>query len=169
MSSSRNWFVGVAALASVTTPRGPGTVEILALAAACLAAILSPMAAIARGLGPMKTMPAFPSARGVTAPEIRHWRPAQIAAGIEPIRRVRPAPDLRHLRAPRRHLDLRPVAIHERESRDDRPPLGHLVHDGRDRAVALLDAYAHDSAAWTSTGRRRRTRKAARRKRLQHR
>ena len=46
---------------------------------------------------------------------------------------------------------------------------GHLARDGRDHAVALLDAYARDSAAWTSGGRRRRTRKPARRQRLQHR
>jgi hypothetical protein len=40
---------------------------------------------------------------------------------------------------------------------------GHLARDGRDDAVVLLDAYARDSAAWTSGGRRRRTRKRTRR------
>ena len=49
---------------SSMTPRWPGTVETLALAAAFFDSILSPMAAIASGLGPMKTMPAFCSARG---------------------------------------------------------------------------------------------------------
>ena len=42
---------------------------------------------------------------------------------------------------------------------------GHLARDGRDHAVALLDAYARDSAVWTSSGRRCRTRKPARRQR----
>ncbi len=41
------------------TPRWPGTVETLAFAAAFFDSILSPMAAIAPGLGPMKTTPAF--------------------------------------------------------------------------------------------------------------
>lgn len=40
---------------------------------------------------------------------------------------------------------------------------GHLARDGHDHAVALLDAYARDSAAWTSGGRRRTTRESARR------
>ena len=46
------------------TPRKPGTVETLAAAAAFLDSILSPIAAMAPGLGPMKTMPAASSARG---------------------------------------------------------------------------------------------------------
>ena len=41
-----------------------GTVETSAFAAAFLDSILSPIAAIAFGLGPMKTTPAFCSARG---------------------------------------------------------------------------------------------------------
>ncbi len=45
-------------------PRWPGTVETLALAAAFFDSILSPMAAMALGLGPMKTIPAFASAVG---------------------------------------------------------------------------------------------------------
>ena len=48
-----------ACLASAISPRWPGTVDTLALAAAFLLSILSPMAAIAWALGPMKTMPAF--------------------------------------------------------------------------------------------------------------
>ncbi|HEX3596399.1 MAG TPA: hypothetical protein VHU80_14920 [Polyangiaceae bacterium] len=44
---------------------------------------------------------------------------------------------------------------------------GHLARDGRDHEVTLLDAYACDSAAWTSGGRRRRTRKSPRGERLQ--
>ena len=50
--------------ASAISPRCPGTVDTLALAAAFLDSILSPMAAIALGFGPMKTTPAFSSATG---------------------------------------------------------------------------------------------------------
>ncbi len=46
------------------TPRWPGTVETLAAAAAFFDSILSPMAAMALGFGPMKTMPACSSAFG---------------------------------------------------------------------------------------------------------
>jgi len=94
----------------------------------------------------------------------RHWRPAQIAAGIDPVRRPY---DLRHtyatfaLRAGISIFDLSrfmgaSLAMIDRH-------YGHLARDGRDHAVALLDAYARDSAAWTSGGRRRRTRKPAQR------
>jgi hypothetical protein len=31
---------------------------------------------------------------------------------------------------------------------------GHVARDGREHAVALLDAYARDPAAWTPSGRR---------------
>jgi integrase len=54
----------------------------------------------------------------------REWKPAQRAAGIEPLRRVY---DLRHtfatfaLRA--RHLHLRPLPLYGREPDHDRPPL----------------------------------------------
>jgi integrase len=96
----------------------------------------------------------------------RHWRPAQTALGIDPIRRPY---DLRHtyatfaLRAGISIFDLSrfigaSLAMIDRH-------YGHLARDGRDHAVALLDAYARDSAAWTSGGRRRRTRKPARRQR----
>ena len=44
------------------TPRCPGTVETLARAAAFFDSILSPMAAMALGLGPIKTIPASASA-----------------------------------------------------------------------------------------------------------
>jgi integrase len=94
----------------------------------------------------------------------RHWRPAQTALGIDPNRRPY---DLRHtyatfaLRAGISIFDLSrfmgaSLAMIDRH-------YGHLARGGRDHAVALLDAYARDSAAWTSDGRRRRTRKPARR------
>jgi integrase len=54
----------------------------------------------------------------------RHWRPAQIADGIEPIRGLY---DLRHtyatFRAPRRCSGVRRLALRRLEHRDDRPPL----------------------------------------------
>lgn len=86
----------------------------------------------------------------------RQWRPAQRAAGIDPLRRPY---DLRHtyatfaLRAGISIFDLSrfmgaSLAMIDRH-------YGHLARDGRDHAVALLDAYARDSAAWTPTGRRR--------------
>ena len=100
----------------------------------------------------------------------RHWKPVQKAAGIAPLRDLY---DLRHtyatfaLRAGISIFDLSrfmgaSLAMIDRH-------YGHLARDGRDHAVALLDAYARDSAAWTSGGRRRKTRKPARRERLQHR
>ena len=53
-----------ACFSSSITPRKPGTVETLAFAAAFFDSILSPIAAIAFGFGPMKTMPAAASALG---------------------------------------------------------------------------------------------------------
>jgi integrase len=84
--------------------------------------------------------------------------PAQIAAGIVPSRRVY---DLRHTFAtfaPRRRLNLRPLALHGSQPGHDRPPYGHLARDGREHAIRLLDGYADikaaDVQAWTSDGRR---------------
>jgi integrase len=94
----------------------------------------------------------------------RHWRPAQIAAGIDPVRRPY---DLRHtyatfaLRAGISIFDLSRFMGASLAMIDKH--YGHLARDGRDHAVALLDAYARDSAAWTSRGRRRRPRKPVRR------
>jgi integrase len=54
----------------------------------------------------------------------RHWKPAQTAAGIEPLRpSLRPAPHLCHLRATCRGLGVRGVPLHGFEHRDDRLPL----------------------------------------------
>lgn len=94
----------------------------------------------------------------------RHWRPAQIVAGIDPIRRPY---DLRHtyatfaLRAGISIFDLSRFMGASLAMIDKH--YGHLARDGRDHAVALLDAYARDSAAWTSGGRRRGARKPVRR------
>jgi integrase len=96
----------------------------------------------------------------------RAWRPAQLAAGIEPLRRPY---DLRHtyatfaLRAGVSIFDLSrfmgaSLAMIDRH-------YGHLARDGREHAVTLLDAFAKESAAWTPSGRRSRDRKAARQQR----
>ena len=53
--------------ASAIMPRWPGTVDTPEAAASFFDSILSPIAAMASGLGPMKTMPALPSARGKAA------------------------------------------------------------------------------------------------------
>jgi integrase len=85
----------------------------------------------------------------------REWRPAQLAAGIEPLRRPY---DLRHtyatfaLRAGVSIFDLSrfmgaSLAMIDRH-------YGHLARDGRAHAVALLDAFATETAAWTPGGRR---------------
>jgi integrase len=87
----------------------------------------------------------------------RHWRPAQLAAGIEPLRRPY---GLRHtyatfaLRAGISIFDLSrfmgaSLAMIDRH-------YGHLARDGREHAVALLDTLAAETGAWTSGGRRRR-------------
>ena len=97
----------------------------------------------------------------------REWRPAQLAAGVEPIRRPY---DLRHtyatfaLRAGISIFDLSrfmgaSLAMIDRH-------YGHLARDGREHAVALLDTYARDSAAWTPRGRRSKARKPTRRQRV---
>ena len=94
----------------------------------------------------------------------RNWRPAQVAAGVDPVRRPY---DLRHtyatfaLRAGISIFDLSrfmgaSLAMIDRH-------YGHLARDGREHAVTLLDGYARDSAAWTPRGRRNRSRKPARR------
>jgi integrase len=70
----------------------------------------------------------FPGERGGYL-DIHHfrpfqWRPAQEAVGITPLRRVYDLPaHLRDLRAACRHLNLRPLPLHGRQSDDDRPPL----------------------------------------------
>lgn len=75
----------------------------------------------------------------------RHWRPAQRAAGIEPLRRIY---DLRHtfatfaLRAGVSTFDLSrymgtSLAMIDRH-------YGHLARDGREHAIRLLDTFADD-------------------------
>jgi integrase len=93
----------------------------------------------------------------------RYWRPAQIAAGIEPIRRPY---DLRHtyatfaLRAGVSIFDLSrfmgaSLAMIDRH-------YGHLARDGRQHAIALFDALAANDSAWTHGGHRNGSSKPAR-------
>jgi integrase len=85
----------------------------------------------------------------------REWRRAQLTAGIEPPRRPY---DLRHTYAT---FALRAgVSIFELSrfmgaslAMIDRH-YGHLARDGREHAVALLDAFAKETAAWTPSGHR---------------
>jgi integrase len=100
----------------------------------------------------------FPNARGGRIDfrvfGRRHWRPAQIAAGIEPIRGLY---DLRHTYATfalRAGIPVFAVSrfIGSSIAMIDRY-YGHLARDSGEHAVALLDALAHEravDAAWTS-------------------
>jgi integrase len=70
----------------------------------------------------------FPGERGGYL-DVHHfrpfqWRPAQKAAGIDPLRRgLRSPAHLRDLRTSCRHLNLRPLPLHGRQPDHDRPPL----------------------------------------------
>src|SRR2546426_7424742 len=100
----------------------------------------------------------FPNARGGRIDfrvfGRRHWRPAQIAAGIEPIRGLY---DMRHTYATfalRAGVPVFAVSrfIGTSIAMIDRH-CGHLARDSREHAVALLDALAFErvvDAAWTS-------------------
>jgi integrase len=88
----------------------------------------------------------------------RVWKPAQRAAGIEPLRRPY---DLRHtfatfaLRAGISTFDLSRFMGASLTMIDRH--YGHLARDGREHAAALLDSLAADqaaAAAWTLRGRR---------------
>jgi hypothetical protein len=80
----------------------------------------------------------------------REWRPAQLAAGIAPFRRPY---DLRHtyatfaLRAGVSIFELSRLMGASLAMIDHHH--GHLARDGREHAVALLDAFASETAAWT--------------------
>jgi len=88
----------------------------------------------------------------------RAWKPAQLAAGIEPVRRPY---DLRHtfatfaLRAGISTFDLSRFMGSSLTMIDRH--YGHLARDGREHAIALLDSLAAEdaaAAAWTLRGRR---------------
>jgi len=89
----------------------------------------------------------FPSLRGAYFDlhnfRTREWKPAQLAAGITPIRRVY---DLRHtfatfaLRAGVSTFDLSRYMGASLTMIDRH--YGHLARDGRDHAIRLLDSHA---------------------------
>jgi len=57
---------------------------------------------------------------------------------------------LRDLRAPCRHLNLRPLPLHGRQPDHDRPPLRPPRRDGREHAIQLLDELnAGQRPRWT--------------------
>lgn len=100
----------------------------------------------------------FPNARGgridFRSFTRRHWRPAQQAAGIEPLRGLY---DLRHTYATFALRAGIPVFAVSRFMGSSIAMIdrhyGHLAHDSHDHAVSLLDALAFEravDAAWTS-------------------
>jgi integrase len=116
----------------------------------------------------------FPAPRGgyidLHNVRARQWRPAQVAAVIGPIRRRY---DLRHTYAtfaPRAGVSIFDLSRFMGASLAmiDKH-YGHLARDGREHAVALLDAYARDTAAWTPNGRRTREWAPAPQQRPRHR
>jgi integrase len=83
----------------------------------------------------------------------RHWRPAQIKAGIDPVRGLY---DLRHTYATFALRAGIPVFAVSRFMGSSIAMIdrhyGHLAHDSREHAVALLDALAFEravDAGWT--------------------
>jgi integrase len=118
--------------------------------------------------------PLFPAARGGYTDlhnfRAREWRRAQIAAGIEPLRRPY---DLRHtyatfaLRAGVSIFDLSRFMGASLAMIDKH--YGRLARDAREHAAARLDVYARETAAWTPDGRRTWRRKPAPGQRSRHR
>src|SRR5215813_4783242 len=84
----------------------------------------------------------------------RDWKPAQVAVGIEPFRRIY---DLRHafatfaLRAGISTFELSRYMGASLTMIDRH--YGHLAHDSREHAIALLDAQGSTSTQWTFGGR----------------
>ncbi|TMM24307.1 MAG: site-specific integrase [Actinobacteria bacterium] len=85
----------------------------------------------------------------------KHWRPAQVKAGIDPVRGLY---DLRHTYATFALRAGVPVFAVSRFMGTSIAMIdrhyGHLANDSREHAVALLDALALEravDAAWTST------------------
>ncbi len=80
----------------------------------------------------------------------REWKPAPVAAGIEPLRRIY---DLRHTFATFGsvlHLDLRPLPLHGASLTMIDRHYGHLARDGREHAIRLLDELsAGERPRWT--------------------
>jgi integrase len=118
--------------------------------------------AIERQLSSRRSLLVFPAKRGGYLDlhnfRNREWKPAQVAAGIEPLRRVY---DLRHtfatfaLRAGISTFDLSRYMGASLTMIDRH--YGHLARDGREHAIPLLDALSAEQrprwtlvdAAWT--------------------
>ena len=85
----------------------------------------------------------------------RHWKPVQKSSRDRAAARpLRPAPHLRHLRAPRRRSGVRALAVHGHEHRDDRPPL-RPPRGGQLRARRLAPRRARARTGrgrWVDTG-----------------
>ena len=117
------------------------------------------LAALARAAVLSHSLLLFPASRGghIDLHNFRErvWRPAQLAAGIDPLRRPY---DLRHtfatfaLRAGISIFDLSRFMGASLTMIDRH--YGHLARDGREHAVTLLDAHAGETAAWTLRGHR---------------
>jgi integrase len=118
----------------------------------------------AKALAALDALPAsdnpilFPNARGGRIDfrifGRKHWRKAQTAVGIEPLRGLY---DLRHTYATFALRAGVPVFAVSRFMGSSIAMIdrhyGHLAHDSREHAVSLLDALAYEravDAAWTS-------------------
>jgi hypothetical protein len=109
-------------------------------------------------LPPSENQILFPNARGgridFRSFGRRHWKPAQRAAGIEPLRgSLRSAAYLRHVRIASRHPRLRRVALHGVEHRDDRPSL-RPPRPRQPPARRLAPPHSRSNEPWTLRGRR---------------
>jgi integrase len=117
------------------------------------------LAALEQAAGNSPTQLLFPAPRGgylnLRNFRTRVWKPAQVEAGIEPLRRVY---DLRHtfatfaLRAGISTFDLSRYMGASLTMIDRH--YGHLARDGREHAIRLLDTYTADvhrvDTRWTS-------------------
>jgi len=107
------------------------------------------LAALERTAWNSRTQLLFPAPRGgylsLRNFRVREWKPAQVEAGIKPLRRVY---DLRHtfatfaLRAGISTFDLSRYMGASLTMIDRH--YGHLARDGRDHAISLLDTHAAD-------------------------
>ena len=85
----------------------------------------------------------------------RNWKPAQLAAGVEPFRRIYDQAHLCHLRSPCRPLHLRALALHGCQPDHDRSPL-RPPRPRRPRARDPPPRHPHHRCggrSWTSGGR----------------
>ena len=85
----------------------------------------------------------------------RHWKPVQKSSRDRAAARpLRPAPHLRHLRAPRRRPGVRALAVHGHEHRDDRPPLRPPRQSTATSTPSRSSTRSRSNGPWTLGGRR---------------